>query len=131
MSIDYSQIPPPTYQFGNSSEIHQALLTSLHQEATHPTLSNFIHLNNNLGQTISTPLLFNVTGDDDDETHLRLAKKGWVKNRIAKLVLDTDNTYTNNNTHTGYDIFNDIRCPTDGTLLNSLTRKEYVDTAVS
>ena len=90
MSIDYSQIEAPSYAFGNSADIHQAILAGLHRDATDAVNSNFIHANNILGQTISTPLLFNVTGDDDDETHLRLAKKGWVKNRIAKLVLDTE-----------------------------------------
>ena len=127
-AIDYSQIQTPTYQFGNSADIHQALLTSLHQDATHPTLSNFVHLNNAAGQHITTPIT--LEADDVDETYNRIAHKGFVNRKINNIY--TNNTdWTGDTTHSGADIFANIRCSTDGPLLNSLTRKQYVDNAVS
>ncbi len=54
MSIDYSAIPTPSYVFGNSQDIHSAILDALLQETTNPSLSNFTLANYSGTQNIST-----------------------------------------------------------------------------
>ena len=88
--IDYSvDIPDPTYEFGNSREIHEAIKAALIRETTDIANSNFINTNAGTDvQTINRPIVFNDVvnaNDDENDTSALIASKKWVKDTIKQL----------------------------------------------
>lgn len=92
--VDYSiDIPDPTYEFGNSREIHEAIKAALIRETTDIANSNFI--NTNAGsevQVINRKIVFNdpeALNDDENDTSKTIASKEWVKQNLKTLSYTT------------------------------------------
>jgi hypothetical protein len=121
MSANYSSIPVPNFECGNMQDLINTLKANLIKETTDVTNSNFLIVNGSTAQDINRPLNINWTGDDADDTDARIAKKKFVRTKIANLL-------SGSNTFTGVNVFGTIRSTNNSiSNANDLVTKEYGD----
>jgi len=134
---NYSDIETPNFSFFGGETILEQLRANLIRDAEDPTQSKFLIANAGTDQTVTTRIIYSDEADDNtntDNNEKRVATRKWCKNAFISNVIDphilaTDYEFTSSS-HI-YDTADQLRCKTNGTLLNSVTRKEYVDNLVA